>query len=393
MVPSWSHVWNALQEKRYKVRRALFGYSFVRNANRVAEQTGHKRALFVFLSEPFMMKPSNPRFHNHQNLRQSLYIAHALGDAGFVVDVMDVNSNRSLTHGHYDLILSHRSDLAADDLLKEGGKKVYLATGMNHEIYNKNLLARYSRLRARRNCSLSAPPLNEERMPFVRASDAVAGFGNEFTAGTWSSITRGPVMSFNNYGTFAGGFVERDWRSAKHNFLFYAGRLQMVRGLDLLLEIFPRYPEMHLYICSGFRHEKDFLHCYKKELFETPNIHPIGLVSKQERRFLETVRHCGFVILPSCSDCQPGSVIEGMHSGLLPVVTKETGLDVQEAGHVLENDSEEEIEKAILHLSSQNESWYDERSRKAHELVCRHYSEAGFLDRWHQIAQAFGSLS
>lgn len=387
MVLSWPHVWNALQEKRYGLRRTLCGYPFIRNANGDIDQEGKRRALFVFLSEPFIMSASNPRFQNHQNLKQALQIVHALGDAGFTVDVADVHSRRPLPAGKYDLVLSHKSDLSAHPLLRKGGKRVYLATGMNHEVYNRNLLARYSSLQGRRQCEMLPPPLNEERMPFVRESDAVAGFGNAYTAGTWSSVTRGPVIPFNNYGTFDGGFVQRDWNAAKRNFLFYAGRLQIVRGLDLLLEVFVRHSELHLYICSGFRHEEDFCRCYGKELFETPNIHPIGLVSKRERRFLEIVQRCGFVILPSCSDCQPGSVIEGMHSGLIPAVTKETGLEVEEAGIVLENDSEGEIEKSILNISSQNEAWHENRSRKAHELASEKYSEAAFLARWRGIAQ------
>jgi glycosyltransferase involved in cell wall biosynthesis len=387
MIPSWSHFWNALQEKRYKARRTLFGYPFIRNANRAIERAGQKRALFVFLSEPFIMKPSSPRFHNHQNLKQSLHIAHALGDAGFVVDVVDVNSNRPLPSEQYDLLLNHRSDLVADNLLREGGKKVYLATGMNHEIYNRNLLARYSRLNTRRKCNMLPKNLNEDRMSFVREADAVAGFGNAYTAGSWSSVTHAPVMPFNNYGTFEDGFVVRDWNSANRNFLFYAGRLQIVRGLDLLLEIFPRHPELHLYICSGFKHEEDFCRCYRKELFETSNIHPVGLVSKRERRFFEIVQRCGFVILPSCSDCQPGSVIEGMHAGLIPLVTRETGLDVEEAGVVLKGDSEKEIEEAILNIAAQDKSWLVEGSRKSHELAAEKYSEAVFVARWRNIAQ------
>lgn len=393
MMSSCRHLWNALHEKRYKLRRALFEYPFIQNANRVAEREGQKRALFVFLSEPFIMNPSNPRFHNHQNLKQSLQMVHALGKAGFVVDVLDVNSNSSVPSAKYDLVVSHRSDLIADELLSEGAMKVYLATGMNHEIYNKNLLSRYERLNARRKCNLTPQGLNEEMMPFVRASDAVVGFGNRLTAGSWSSIICGPVMAFNNYGSLSMGSLERDWNSAKRNFLFYAGRLQIVRGLDLLLEIFPHHPNLHLYVCSAFKHEEPFSRCYNEELFHTPNIHAIGLVSKGEKRFREIVRHCGFIILPSCSDCQPGSVIEGMHAGLIPLVTRETGLDVEEAGVIFDSDNEQDIEKAILHVSTIKESWLEERSQNAAKLASHRYSEAAFVERWRQIAQDFGSRS
>ncbi|MCW5896055.1 MAG: glycosyltransferase [Bacteroidetes bacterium] len=391
MPVSLPHFRNALQEKRYYLRRKIFGYPFVKNANKVPEREGSLRALLVFLSEPFIMSPSNSRFENHQNLKQTIHIARSLGEAGFVVDVCDVHARRDLPKQKYNLILSHRVDFAADELLAEGGIKVYLATGMNHEVYNRNLRLRYARLNSRRTCDLKPEHLNDENMPFVRSADAVTGFGNEYTAGTWSGVTSGPVKPFNNYGTFSGGFIERDWTSAKRNFLFYAGRLQMVRGLDLLLESFARNPDLHLYICSGFKHEVAFCKCYEKELFHTRNIHAIGLVSKREERFHRIVRECGFVILPSCSDCQPGSVIEAMHSGLIPLVTKETGLDVRESGAVFPSDDEKDIEETMLQLSSESTHRLGERSRKAHELVIQNYSEDKFLERWRQIAHEFAA--
>jgi glycosyltransferase involved in cell wall biosynthesis len=393
MFPSPRHFWNALHEKWYERRRALFGYPFVRNANRTTEEGKQRRALFVFLSEPFIMKPSNPRFHNHQNLKQSLQMVRALGDAGFVVDVRDVNCRDPLPSAKYDLVISHRSDLVADELLEQGGRKVYLATGMNHETYNRNLLIRYGRLNSRRKCYLAPQSLNDEKMQFVRTSDAVVAYGNRLTAGSWTSITRGQVMAFNNYGTVGIDPLRRDWNSARNNFLFFAGRLQMVRGLDLLLEIFPHHPHLHLYVCSAFKHEESFCRCYDRELFHTPNIHPIGLVSKGERRFLEIVRRCGSVILPSCSDGQPGSVIEAMQTGLIPLVTRETGLDVEEAGIVVDSDSEQDIEKAVVYFSTLDYSRLEELSRVTQLLALRQYSEAAFIARWRQIAREIGSLA
>ncbi len=390
-MPTLRHVWNALNEKWFQLRRALLGYPFIRNANRADEKGKQRRALFVFLSEPFIMSPSNPRFDNHQNQKQAIQMVHALGESGYVVDVADVNSRDIESSVKYDLVVSHQSDFVADDFLAKGARKVYLATGMNHEIYNKNLLARYERLNARRRCNLQPHGLNEIAMRFARSSDAIVGFGSRMSAGTWSSVTRGPVLAFNNYGSFNARIPQRNWTSARKNFLFYAGRLQMVRGLDLLLEIFPRHPHLHLYVCSAFKHEEDFCGCYERELFSTANVHAIGLVSKGEKRFLDIVGRCGAVILPSCSDCQPGSVIEAMHAGLIPLVTRETGLDVEANGIVFDSDRESDIENAILRFSGLDDSQLENRSRATRELAQHQYAEDVFINRWSQIAQEIAS--
>ena len=85
-------------------------------------------------------------------------------------------------------------------------------------------------------------------------------FGNEFATGTWREVFGGPIYSFNNYGFNGPEFPldSKDFSAARRNFLFFASKSQVQKGLDLLLEIFPRHPDLHLYVCSEFEKEGDF---------------------------------------------------------------------------------------------------------------------------------------
>jgi hypothetical protein len=94
----------------------------------------------------------------------------------------------------------------------------------------------------------------------------------------------------------------KDFVDARKRFLFFATRSQMQKGLDWLLEIFPKYPDLHLYVCSQFENEPDFCALYRKELHETPNVHPIGWIAAKGPQYNQLMKTCAYVIHPTCSE-------------------------------------------------------------------------------------------
>jgi len=88
------------------------------------------------------MKEDDPRFMNHQNLRQCKQIASVLGEFGYVVDVADVEDRRFRPSTHYDLVIAHRVDIDPN-MFPVDTLKVYLFTGPNHVVHNRNVRKRY----------------------------------------------------------------------------------------------------------------------------------------------------------------------------------------------------------------------------------------------------------
>jgi len=157
------------------------------------------------------------------------------------------------------------------------------------------------------------------------------------------------------------------------------------KGLDLLLEIFSQHPDLHLYIGADLEYDRAFCRCYRRELYETPNIHPMGWVRVNSPEFYQLMNQCGYVILPSCSEASAGSVVLWMYAGLVPIVTKEAGVDTEDFGVTLVNDSLEEIEKAILEMANLPAEWLRERSIRTREVAEAKYSEEAFIRRWREI--------
>jgi len=375
---------NTYRKMRAAARRTI-GYPVIYNVNKVNDEYGSKRALLIYLVKPFLIKDDDPRFLDHQNLRQCKQIADVLGEFDYIVDVADVEDKKFRPSKHYDLVISHRVDLQPD--IFPNAVKVYLSTGMNHIVHNRNVRKRYQALYQRRGCRLKIRRLHTENMPFVLGANAIAGFGNELTMNTWKETFGGPTYYFNNYGFQVAQFVlgTRDYSIARKNFLFFASQDQVAKGLGLLIEVFPRCPGIDLYICSDFEYEKDFCNCYRRELWRTSNIHAIGWIRINSAEFDELIQRCAYVILPTCSDASAGSVVQCMYAGLIPIVTKEAGIDTEDFGITLADDSLEEIEKTILELADLPEEWHREHSIRTRQAAEERFSEKAFVNKWREI--------
>ncbi len=370
--------------------KKLQTYHVKYNVNKSREQAFKKRALLVYLIMPFQIKQKSRYFLHHQNMKQCRQIADIISEYGYIVDVADVNDANIKSDYEYDLIISHKIDLNVSRLrCKNHTKFIYLGTGMNHIVHNRNLRKRLDGFTFRRNCSIEIE-LHTENMPFLKIIDAIITFGNDHTKTTWNESFKGPIYTFNNYGYNKNNIVEKKYSEAKKNFLFFGGRWQLLKGLDLLLEVFSKHPKLHLHICGRYYDEIDFCKCYQKELFHMQNIHPVGWVKVNSREFDDLLRKCLYVIMPSCSEGQSGAVVQCMHSGLIPIVTRQVGIDTGDFGVNLRNDSLQELERTVKILSAKPDDWCQGNSIKTIRDAKYYYSEDYFLNRWREILLKIG---
>jgi glycosyltransferase involved in cell wall biosynthesis len=288
----------------------------------------------------------------------------------------------------YDLIISNKSELLGmETYFPPSSVRIFLASVTNHRVHNQRLRLRHQRLTDRRRCAVRMRRAYSEKMSFVECANAIVGFGNHVVMDTWRDVFEGPIYPFNNY-----GFKEtvslrdgKDFDAARRHFLFFASASQMQKGLDLLLEIFPRLPHLHLHVCGPFHLERDFCRCYRKELRATPNIHAHGWMWVNSPDYEDLLRKCAYVIHPSCSEGQSGSVVQCMYSGLIPLLTREAGIDTEDFGVTFRDDSLEEIERVVREVAELPEDWHRERSVKTRQAAEANYSEDAFLDRWRDM--------
>jgi len=348
--------------------------------------TGKKSALLIYLSTPFHLRPKHPLFWLHQNQRQCLIIAEILQKLGYIVDAVDTTDRDFTPKKTYDLVICHRVNHAG--LEKAMGPKtikIYLASGTNHRVRNQRVEKRLQDIRRRRGCKLSPIVWDREYMPYLDIADDLIGFGNKRVMETWRQSFTGNRYAFNNYGIFNKINIKRNFKEARNNFLFFGSRQQVAKGLDLLLEVFSKLPNYHLHVCSAYAAEKDFCACYRKELFRTRNIHAHGFVDIRGPFFRELLNICAFVIHPSASEGSPGSVIHAITAGLVPILSKESGVDIGRFGFLLKDTRLVTISKTVQKAATLKTTELLTLSARTRKAGRTSFSETAFRKRLRQI--------
>lgn len=329
--------------------------------------------LLVYITTPFIKGINNL----HQNSWQVVELAKIISEFGYNVDVIDYNYIKSNFDKKYDMLidLHPRDNAVYNKVLKENCIKIAYLTGSNPSFSNtaeekriKNVYKRHGKkLLCRRHAELISKRIETYEAAFF--------IGNKYNLKTYTEFKMPPVYFIKNTG-YDLKFSNKNRKD--NNFMFLASAGQVHKGLDLLLDIFANTcKDCNLYICSSFKNEIDFCELYKDELYNTPNIFPIGFLDINSQEFKNIAEKCAYMIMPSCSEANAGSVLTAMSAGMIPIVSRECGFEDDEVIH-LDDCSKSCIEKYIKYYSMKDEKWIKDESDKAEKIVKERYSNNNF---------------
>jgi len=338
-----------------------------------------KRALVSFITTPFRMSSDDPR-----NVQFSLFgvarcLIHILNGLGYIVDVVEWTDTKFVPRRKYDVFVGHggQNFECIARTLEEDTIKIYFSTGLYWQFHNKQEMARFANLKKRRGINLSLDRFIMASEEWANSNaDGIICLGNHVIKDSYSKFPL--VINLNNatYHDDRYKRAKKDFASGRKNFLFFSGNGNVHKGLDLLLEVFVQ-ADAHLYICQDIR--PDFYEVYRHELEDVPHIHLIGVVPMRSKRFYELIDKCNFVIHPSCAEGQPGSVVECMHQGLIPVVSRESNIDTGDYGILLNSCSIQEIIEVVQELSQRSPEWVKKMSSRTRKVALTDFSETSFL--------------
>lgn len=330
--------------------------------------------LLSYILAPFLLKPGQPVSTAHNNHLESTLIARAFQDLGYAVDVIDFRNDEFVPRKNYSFFVSARTHLETISrrLNKDCIKIAHLETA--HFLFNN--AAAYARalaLQQRRGVTSTSIRVVEHNLA-IEHCDYAAVLGGDFCMATYryagKPMFRLPVPTIRTYPLDR----TREYEACRNQFLWLGSLGFVHKGLDLTLEAFAQTPHLELSVCGRLDREKDFVRLYHSELYETPNIHPVGWVDVASPQFLDLANRCIAVVFPSCSESESCSVITCMQAGLIPVVTREAGIDVQDFGVMLKDASISEIRDAVERLASLPTSRLREMSRKTWEYARDNHS-------------------
>lgn len=157
--------------------------------------------------------------------------------------------------------------------------------------------------------------------------------------------------------------------------------------MDIVLEAFTEIPEYKLYVCAPIEQEPRFQEEYYKELYETDNIETVGWVDVTGDKFRDIVMNTIAIVYPSIAEGQAGSVVTCMHAGLIPLISRESGVDVGNFGFYINDCSVESVMESVRRLTRLSNSECKRLSRSTWEYAQKYHTSEYYKMRYREILE------
>lgn len=345
------------------------------------------RILLSYILDPFLVKPGQSVSTSHTHHRESLLIAETWLKHGYGVDVIDYRNHEFIPRKGYDFFVSARTHLETIAArLNPGCVKIAHLDTTHYAFNNQAAYARVLALAQRRHTSLPSIRVIEHNRA-IECADYGVILGDSFVANTYAFAGKPlftlPVPAAVSQPSPAG----KNLNVCRNSFLWFGSSGFVHKGLDLVLEAFAGMPDMKLTVCGPISSDRTFEQYYQTELYHTPNIRSAGWVDVSSTEFRNIVQNCAAVIFPSCAEAQASSVINCMRAGLIPIVTRETGIPVVDFGITLENVSVQEVRGAIQRLAVLTSEELKLRAQRTWEYAAAHHSHDAYREAYDKIVQ------
>jgi len=288
---------------------------------------------------------------SHTNLLECYTAAEIFRDLGYNVDVIDYMSEREIVYDNYSVVYGFGYPLenafysdCADKI-----QKIYYSTGTCPFYCNKVSGLKIMKFYQEKGKIIpkSARLVYHFWTFQIIMPDLNIVLGNHFTANTYLEINHSMnvrMLPIFYYDCYEIDLSRKNFKEAKKHFIWFGSSGLLHKGLDILIDIFSARDDVFLHICGASKGEKQFFDYYQATIERSRNIIDHGFVDIDSADFRNLMDLCAFVLFPSVSEGGAASVVNVMaNGGLIPIISKSSGLDVDELGYVFEN-----IEKNVI---------------------------------------------
>jgi hypothetical protein len=344
-------------------------------------------ALLAYVIDPFLVNTPAAIPNTHTHFAESLAIADVLLDMGFAVDVIDYRNSGFVPQKEYALFYSARShmDTIAERLNASCTKIVHLDTA--HWLFNNtSAYNRMLELQKRKGVTTNSIKWVAPNWA-IECADYATVLGNSFTLETYQFAQK-PMFRLYVPAITTYPYPEtKNFEACRNHFLWLGSEGLVHKGLDLVLEAFMQMPDMHLTVAGPIETDPQFCKAYQNELFQQQNIKTVGWIDVTSQAFLDLTNRCVALVYPSASEGQAGAVVTCLHTGLLPIVSYQSGIDVEDFGLLLKDCSVGAIKEAIVATAGRPSSELNIMSRKAWTAARKNHVVDAYKERLFRTIQ------
>lgn len=325
-----------------------------RRLNNVLNSQSSKKVLLSYIQQPFIMRQFGLVSFKHTNFNEAVVIAEIFEALNYQVDVVDYNFYGKIDYSQYDVIFGFGESFQESFSASNQPIRIFYGTGMNVNVQNANAMLRLYDFYKRHAIWL---PSSVRYIPKQWAlqysfSDSILALGNQDCVDSYeryslkSKVYQIPSFYYQKHD--AAFIIEERSKNNFRDYLWFGSSGAIHKGLDLVLDYFINNDtEQTLHVCGLIEQEHDFWKTYKDLILSRSNIQYHGFIDIESDSFYEILLKCAFVIYPSCSEGGSPSVLNCVgNGGLLPIITRETTIDVDES-IIIDSFSESSVIRAI----------------------------------------------
>lgn len=283
-----------------------------------------------YIPEPFYKENNSKFMLKHQNRRESLVLRDVFNNQGF--NYLSMRYDKKI---NYNNLITEKPNIIFGmgknfvELSKEfsKAKKIYYATGSYPWHQNHMVKKRTDEVNIKKGSSIPyyRTVLEDDR---INISDFIIQIGSKYTVETYPEEYRKKIYTIrqSSFEFLNLDIIEKKKCASIKNYLWFGSGGSILKGLDLVLEYFSKQKNLHLHVVGNV--DYDFKKIYKNELFNNPNIKFYGYLPIDSQKLKDIAMNCSFILFPSGSEGGlPGSVINMMRLGLIPIVSKYAASD------------------------------------------------------------------
>lgn len=322
--------------------------------------------VFYHQNNPFYMKV-------HQNRCEMIKINKVFNELGYNTIIVDYNSNEIPKDLNVDIIFGIEPAFVYLSQMYPNAYKIYYATGAYFEHQNKMIKARTDEFNKLFNTNLPYRRMVNIHNS-IEISDCILQIGSKFTIETYPECYRRKISIIDQSSIDFKGVFRRALTPTR-NYIWLGSSGNVLKGLDLVLNYFIENPQYILYVVGPI--EEDFREIYSKVM--TDNIHLCGFVNMDSQQFMKIAANCNFLIYPSASEGMPGSVINLMKLGVIPLLSKWASIDdIKSLGFMMKDLDIQSISMAVNWCNSLSNEEINRLSEECSAYATRKYSINNF---------------
>lgn len=337
-------------------------------------------ALVAYIPEVFYYKDDIAYLNMHQNRREALVMVPILNSLGYNVYVRCFNYEGELPNLDVRIIFGHAP------LIDRAAKKwtsayvVMYATGClyTHQNAQEQYMTNYVNERYRTTFPLErwVPPYNSHII-----ANKILLMGGRYTIETFPELVRQKITIIHQ-SSQAKQLLSPIQYAEENEFFFMSSSGTLLRGVPLLIEFFSSQPDKTLHIVGPI---EQYLSWIKKKLPHNILLH--GSIDINSDTMASIMARCNFVIYPTGSDAAPpGSLINSMKNGLIPIVSKWGAFDeINDYGYLMEGWDVPSIRAGVQWADSLTKTQCVVLKQKCSDFVKTRYNIENFAKEFEEF--------